>query len=330
MSKPTSPNYIDDGVGLPVPRGPYMSRSARIAALVLEADRTQLEVFCDTYLNVPMGGHIRYRPLLGRILLTFTDLQGDLLDHQERNIGRVREAEVTFWVPVVAMKQAIGGLYVPTGLAMFVPYLFVDNSFALVAGREVQGFFKSIGYFQHLPDVRNPEFSLDTLAFKTFGPDQEGGIQRLMRVERIQGQPAVAQTQLWSGGEEAFREIVHLLTENQSGDVTHSWLDETLNLFVHVTKPEVPVVFLKQFRSVEDTTKACYQAVVEAPGRVTDFHHGGLLQGEYRLILEDLQSHPIAQRLGLPLQAGKMEPLRGFWVDIGFVFDNGTEVWKAS
>src|SRR4029450_8834867 len=105
------------------------------------------------------------------------------------------------------------------------------------------------------------------------------------------------------------------------------WADK-ISLCAHLTT-NVPIVFLKQFRDIADTEKAAYQAIVKAPATLTEFHGGGLLLDRYQLVLNDLQSHPIAKTLGLQTEQGRIQAIAAAWLHIDFPMQEGVELWRA-
>jgi hypothetical protein len=86
----------------------------------------------------------------------------------------------------------------------------------------------------------------------------------------------------------------------------------------------IPLVFLKQFRDAQNTHKACYQSLIEAPLKVELFHEGGLFPEAYTLHIADLASHPFAQTLGL--KEAEPRSALGAWMRVDFVLGNGVEV----
>ena len=92
-------------------------------------------------------------------------------------------------------------------------------------------------------------------------------------------------------------------------------------LLAGLAEGEVGQVFLKQFRDAGDGTRACYQAVVEAPVRVSRMSTRPAEQ-DYGLRLKRLDSHPIEQELGLRDQAAELS----FEVEVDFVVEDGVEV----
>jgi uncharacterized protein with NAD-binding domain and iron-sulfur cluster len=306
-----------------------MQQDAKLACFLFKADYKQLQALCDKYLNNPMGpdGPYRYLPLLPYAPLVYADMKVFSLNESDRNVGWMREVDLSFWVLTVGLKR-VGKLYLPDHVAFFLPYLFVNNSYAIATGREVFGFQKTEGFFKTPPDIQHPEFSVDSLAFKTLSPDTEGVIQPLLRMEKVAGSQAADPAETWADRSQAGRAILRLLTGNEAGEVALEGLADKISLFDHLNI-NVPIVFLKQFRDIADTEKAAYQAIVKAPATLTEFHGGGLLLDRYQLVLNDLQSHPIAKTLGLQTEQGRIEAIAAAWLHIDFPMQEGVELWRA-
>jgi hypothetical protein len=93
---------------------------------------------------------------------------------------------------------------------------------------------------------------------------------------------------------------------------------------------DTTLVFLKQFRDVSCATKACYQAVIEAPLAVQPLgaSYERLDPGLFELTVQSWASDPIAEELGIP--AGQaIVPERAFRASFGFDILLGLEVWRA-
>jgi hypothetical protein len=80
---------------------------------------------------------------------------------------------------------------------------------------------------------------------------------------------------------------------------------------------------------VTNTQQACYQAIVEAPLMVQTFRQGGFLNGKFVMSVNPLESHPLAQTLGLRLEHGEQRSSLGLWMKLDFMLGEGVEVWKA-
>ena len=79
------------------------------------------------------------------------------------------------------------------------------------------------------------------------------------------------------------------------------------------------LVFLKQFRDVSCATKACYQAVVEAPLVVdpVDASYERLDPALFELTVQSWASDPIAEELGIAVDQ-PIAPERAFHARFGF------------
>ena len=75
-------------------------------------------------------------------------------DHAGR--GSASEPEAAIWVPTIAQRYD-GRRYVDEHLAIFMPYLWVDDPIAFASGREVYGFAKTQGWMPRLGDPRGRE-----------------------------------------------------------------------------------------------------------------------------------------------------------------------------
>lgn len=328
-NKMTPPNYITDGLILPVPRGPDEFKSVKMANFIVKGDRRKLEAFCDKQLNHPTDGEIRYKPLFSHFLMTVADLEGYALNEEGDRIGWLSEKDLVFWIPMVALKRLEGDRYYPSHLVWFSPYIFIDNPFALAAGREIQGFPKTFVQFDFSHQIQNPELVMKVTTFGDFNPHQEGRIEWLAKIERQDRGRLTQEGERWQNGKQASQAIIQLLLAQDNGENRESWLDEAIDMLIHWTEPQIRLVFLKQFRSVEDSTKAGFQAITEVPFTITDFYEGGFLHGSYQLRINDLKDYPIAQELGLHLQNGQQELRVGFWSSIMMKGEDGTVVWKA-
>jgi len=89
------------------------------------------------------------------------------------------------------------------------------------------------------------------------------------------------------------------------------------------------MVFLKQFRDAQCPTKACYQAVIEAPLKVDPVGatYTAYDPSAFTIDLASFDSHPIRAALGLDPTAA-IVPHRAFRATFGFETLLGEEVWR--
>ncbi|OQW91245.1 MAG: hypothetical protein BWK79_17405 [Beggiatoa sp. IS2] len=297
------PDYIDSPTTLPIPPGPYLFRNAQMAVFRLDADYEKLNALCKRYLNTPSERNFNYHPIpfSPSVFLIWIGMD---YTSKSKPFGWIHEDEVSFWVPTFAYnKEAI--LPIPQHIASFIPYLFLDDFYAIALGREVYGFRKLQAQFVKMPqDISKPEFNLNTVAFKTMNSNAVAQMEWLLSVEKVGDAPQPSSTH-WHNKQEAHNAIIHWLAEfygsnvQQHEELLRSIEREHTDLASFFEKLHLVWVFLKQFRDHITSTKACYQAVIEALAMPTQFHSGGLIEGKYQFALNKLASLPIADQLGL-------------------------------
>lgn len=316
------PAYIDDGLGGPVLRGPYLQRQAQIAAFLLQAETGALKKMCDHHLNLAANASFDYAPLAPYIVLMLADMEIVSLDARDGGLGWTHETELGFWLPTVARAKS-GGVLVPDHPAWFLPWLFVDNPTAIATGREAYGFNKTLGQFQKPADMRRPEFTLEVWGAERLDADAEHKPRRLLELRQTGAIAPGAES--WTSWEEARAALLRMLMGGQNSAQAPLFDPATI---------EMPLVFLKQFPDAADTRRACYQAIIEAPARVHRFSAGESLPGVYEFVFDALASHPIPQLLGLSTYQDELgrstaRALAAAWLSLDFTLEHGVEVWRA-
>jgi hypothetical protein len=311
----TPPDYADNGAGFPVFRGPYLQKDARLAAFFFNADTERLTTLCNQTLNVSKSFEYKYVPMTSNLMLVFADMLVSSRDERDAQVGLIPETEVSFWVLTVAMQKTRGG-YMPHHLAWFLPYLFVDESNAIATGREVFGLNKLAAQFQKPEKILSPEFTADVLGFKEFGADFIAQRERLLELRASSSSDPTRSSDLDSIKNVMAAELFKNIRTNLGGGLV-----EFASLFIN---EHVPLVFLKQFRDAQNTRKACYQRLIEAPLKVETFFEGGIFLRPYTLNITSLASHPLAQNLGL--KGAEQRSTLGMWMQVDFLLGNGVEV----
>ncbi len=309
------PDYADNGVGFPVFRGPYVQKDSRLAAFFFKADVEHLTTLCDQTLNVSGEFAYKYVPISSSLMLVYADMLVSSRDEREAQVGLIPETEVSFWLLTVALQKTHGG-YIPHHLAWFLPYLFVDEGNAIATGREVFGFNKLAAQFQKPEKIQRPEFRAHVLGFRTFGTDCIAQREQLLELS-----PSSSTTSTQPGN---FESLKNKIANELLQSIPDSMRGSVVEFAARFINGHIPLVFLKQFRDVQNTHKACYQRLIEAPLQVERFYEGGLFPEPYTLNIASLASHPLSQNLGLN-GAGQRSTL-GAWMHVDFALDNGKEV----
>jgi uncharacterized protein with NAD-binding domain and iron-sulfur cluster len=281
---PSLPAYITSGQLMAVP--PLRMRTD-LSMFLLEASPGPLEALCDRYLNLP-GSPVRYRPLSPHVVLYCSTADTAPVDDP---IGWCPERDFGFWLPVVGQARDEDPRY-----AVFTPYLWVDSGVAMMGGREVYGFAKELGRLT-MPEDRNADgtraglHAIDTLVLTRYGRQTCVSEQRLLTVTPRGGLASSLRSLVGSGG--------HLLEQReylQQAGAPASFLGFLRGI---LEDRQLRMVFLKQFPDVVDPGRACYQAIVEAPIRITSSVRGGVMSSGFDVTLAACASHPLVEVLGL-------------------------------
>ena len=208
----------------------------------------------------------------------------------------------------------------------YSPYIVVDNPWSMATGREVQGLPKTFGQIAMPADAADPSnpLSATTMVLEKFDPGEETRDACVLSVER-KGEAGGATH--WRDLHEAWRDLFETLSKD-SAIAAVGGVEVALGLLEGEGPEDVPLVFLKQFRDVADSSSACYQAIVAASCKVTAFRSGRRLGGTFTLAAANFRSHPIASDLGLANDSVSVD--LPFFVDIDFDMETGRELWRAA
>ena len=309
--------YVNYG-GEQVYPQPFRATDLKYYGFFLKANETCLQSnFCDKILNAPSENAVSFSPIGPYVMLVFCEMPVLQSTTPPFNgYGGFSEKEVAIWVPVKENKTMQP--------AWLLPYIYVDNAYALSMGREIYGFPKELARFEFPNDPPGAgHFSAETLVLKEFGPKMLGKWEPLFQVQKSGGEkektPHIWNT-LEEVGKEAFGDFIH---GDQSIIKDLELLFNILNDLIHL---RLPFVFLKQFRDIVHAEKACYQAIVQAAAKMVKFRGAGLYDDAYEIAIGDYASQPILRDLGLPKKNDTS--LLSFWINFDFLIGNGSVLWE--
>ncbi len=309
-------NYITGPTGYAVSlQGPYYETDASMRIYFVPADRSKLEATLDRYVNVG-SSNTTYKPLGNRVVACFTNILE--VRAGDTKLGYMHEIDVAFFIPALGYW---GPSPIPTSVAFFAPYLFVNNPWAMATGREVHGFRKDMAVRYHPTlDVNSAAWTNkpgDLTQVVAWAIQAKGNNSKMVPIELATVIPpsAVPASVPWDIDDIIAEAIGDGPTIVEPGgqvpddlgiglrmvfakaiEKIASAILAGLNLSVAI---HVPLVFLRQFRDPFDSSLADVQQIIEADA-LAGIPNGVKLPGAYQLKFHNTASHPIADELGMP------------------------------
>lgn len=221
---------------------------------------------CDRFINdIARRDHFPFRieplPLLlgppDRALVRISIVTyGRLMSATYPELGFSKQNELLFDIPI----RLSEGVESPK-CGVFVPYVFVNNDWSLISGRDVLGYPKLRGHFS--PDSLPTR--VDVRAMREYGQDSEAKPMLLLDVAGSMSREAgtASDQTAWPFGP---------VGQMFGRDSPYPLDEDLLNLMQKCAGSTTWNVALKQFRDAEQPDKACYQALVDSNLVLTKFY----------------------------------------------------------
>jgi hypothetical protein len=311
--------YIEHG-GEQVYAHPFNARGVQFFGFIVSAKRSELQVHvCDRFLNAPFKRR-RFVPLLDQVMVVFNGIAAMNASGPPDDVkGVYTEQEAAAWVPVLDTEER--------KVYWHIPYILVDNSYALAMGREIYGFPKMLGTFKGVGTgpARPGPMEVWTVVTPEFGAGKPAGLGRLLRLEAVSGKSPGADTELQSLPQLAG-EIIRRLGLG-ANNLAEGASDQA-QLLESVLHLDMPMVFMKQFRDSVDPRQACFQSIQTCRTTMTSLHGLRIFGAPYQLLVDTYESHPFRADLGLP--AGAVPVDLAFWGLFDFEIGVCRELWRAA
>ena len=288
---------------------------ATMSLFSIETDTTAVQNLVDALLNPVAPGRVRYAPALSAAIFSFSD--NARCTSTADAIGFMPGRETMILVP---LWEFHGTNPLPSRLVFWAPYIFIDYTIGLVTGREVWGWPKAFARIGVDTDAPGAGFSCRTTVFPVLAPTTPAQDVVLYRIFRTN---EGAKSEPWDSAGAAARGAVRGLLEGIAEDA----------LQMLTRQPEIPCVVLKQFRTSDDPTICCYQAIVNSPIAVTNFAAGGPLFDSFTAEIATCESHRIVfDLLGtMPTSPTTRLPIRfAGWARIDYAALPGSAVIVAT
>ena len=304
---------------------PFAIRQVRAYGFAVTGDAAKMQALCDKTLN--LAPDTRYQVLSSTVLITFMRMER-LTSTQPAAaaLGTFSETELNVSV-FLAAEEKFGPVWLPKRLVWNMPYLWLDSSHAMIAGREIYGFPKNYGSVSMpLAEGERADFSARSEVLHRFGPQQQGAILPIANVRRTDA-TALAFERPFDEVAGAFGDFVEAVI-----GITEPFTFIAASLGNLTAEHLLNLTFLCQLPSIVDGSRACYQGIAEASAVPVAVRGAGLLSGDYEIAIPYHDSVPWAYELGLVATKtdALLTPHAGFHLDMDFDLTAGREIWTAT
>src|SRR6185369_10775355 len=166
-STPRRPPFIY-GPGSMLMHSPLVLQRSDLYGFFVKGDIDRMQRSVDATLNAGAGGKMRFKALTPYVLMSFTRIHHAFserpVDHDK---GWITEVDIVTWVTVGRVEEA-GGREKISAVFYYPLYTWVDDTMALINGRELYGYPKYDCQYA-MPEVGQPVETL-SLAVKSFQP----------------------------------------------------------------------------------------------------------------------------------------------------------------
>jgi uncharacterized protein with NAD-binding domain and iron-sulfur cluster len=278
--------------GSVVMHSPLELKNADMYGFFVKGNLEKLQASVDTNLNAVAGGKLSFQVLSPYVMLTFTKIgHANSANPVDAAKGWITETDIITWVMVAQMNAGkVSHIY-------FYPmHVFVDDTMALINGRELFGYAKYDCQYT-MPDLGTDPTTctLGVKGFQPFSPQTEIAWHPLLEVNATNTGGAHKTLKSWEELLEQLIELFKSMPDALNLDAS-GWAD-VISLLL---QPRTDQIFLKQFPDSAGVN-AVYQAIVAAPAMVDAVHSVKLLGYEYEAVLHEVSSFPLAESLGLQL-----------------------------
>lgn len=274
---------------------PYNIEDCSMRMYLLDADPDGLSASIRRYLSdVSASQGESFQPFGNRVIACFTAARK--VTCQDPELGYMHEVDCGFFIPVLKFNAGRE----LCGWGVFAPYLFVNNDWASVTGREVHGFRKQLATsFSSTNDVNADDWDHDAAKLdriEAWAIDRPGRESRLRRAVICEVDSQHCDRRPASG----IALLRALVGNHHLAGVAESFAAMLAGRLFKDVKVHVPIYFLRQLRDPANGPDATPQSIVEGKlaipvASLQGFH----LAGSHRLLFHNLVSHPFRDDLGL-------------------------------
>lgn len=304
----------------------------------LKADTTQLQQFCNGYLNLAGDPLNHFEAAIPWVLMQVLDY--GKIATSAKNVGWFSQHELAFGVPLRWYRKQ-RGKWEFIDWAMVFPFIYVDSPLSMSGGREIYGWSKAPIKIDVEPAIFQPanERSLVSISLVTEGTNygEQSGKKEFLKItqqrpfQSVRTAVSDALTAIPRAISSSIAAVSNMFQMGSNfvsnyGDSELQSLQEIVVRFYGPglnmlaagfvdgfarqapgQSPPIDIVTLKQVREVRGRGGACFQAIVGSKMRVERLIDGGALfdplvgdaTGGIHIDLLDSRRQPVVRSLGI-------------------------------
>ncbi|UCE63149.1 MAG: acetoacetate decarboxylase family protein [Nitrospirota bacterium] len=269
------PQFIEQHGDPQIPP-PYSFPKVQVFSFTLRADPFSLLELCNTHLNFGMSlngaidqngfGYTPLAPMVDLEVLTYPNMfsEYDFGSPPFKGRGYIWQNELYFRVWVVKWIKTFGIPHTTGEIEMFIPYIFVNNAWSVITGREVIGYPKVLASFDGITkDSTSNRITMSTHVYDVYDRDTElterPVVEIVLPADPIDPNlPTDIPELAWPWGR-----VADVFNLDQLDDLVFTGLLDILGGLNFRT------IQCKQSRDAETPEMACHQSLIQAELEVT-------------------------------------------------------------
>jgi len=291
-----SPRYINH-VSPIVFDGPYSLLDTKLFLFPVKGDKQKIQASVDSFFEpILKDSHIKYQVMSSYLAIGVSYMNAVSANPEVQKIfGGFDETDYASWVPLLKTVRGV-----PVGIYWFMSFVLVDNPFAVATGREVFGFQKNQATFDPPNKPDGPvDFKASAWSLETYSPESRVKLRPIF--ELCKTNQAASSKHTIKELDPGHTSLLESMESDWDGLAKGFETAEVMveSLYKSLFLSEVPMVFLKQFRSATDTSEACCQSVVETMFKITEGPKISLITDQYQLTFGPNATYNLSEQYGL-------------------------------
>lgn len=307
-----------------VPPPPYQFEGGRFFSFLVKGDMSKMQRLLDISLNKPTDFNLNIEPIAPYVSITYVYYpKAYSTSWPVEKYGILEYRELLFCINVKVRGSCLRS---SNDIYGYIPFLFVDRSPAMVAGREAFGMPKvmaNISFPHNTHKNRNHSaesnaFTCSPVVLERYAANQTARHKNIFEIACPKG---FELNDFKRPSEEIWGEMdKHVYKKlNEESGIGYGMSQNIVRVSV------MNNLGLKQHRDFLKTGKAEYKSVIEFYLKNAKINFGGALDYDFTLNFPTRSEMlPIQQYLGL-----SPEVTAAFWFDMDFQFTLGNELWNS-